>query len=290
MVTACSGGTPAPQQVVAGRPPVRVVSYDFTENQVLAQLYADALRRAGVPVRVQLGLGTREIVEPSLEQGHADLVIDYLGTALDFIEPGTPLAHGTTPVVRAALASRLGHRGIAVLAAASAEDQNGFAVTSDLARRKALTRLSDLVPLAGSLTFGGPPECASRRYCLQGLVGTYGLHFAAVRSLTTRSATAEALRSGEIDVGLLETTDARLAAGQFVLLRDDRALQPRENVVPLVRQAVLQAYGDRLRAPLDAISAHLTTADLVAANRAVEEQEQTPQAAAAALLETLARR
>src|SRR5687767_3382517 len=51
------------------RPPVRIASYDFTENQILAELYGQALRRAGVPVQIEAGLGTREIVEPALEQG-----------------------------------------------------------------------------------------------------------------------------------------------------------------------------------------------------------------------------
>jgi osmoprotectant transport system substrate-binding protein len=117
--------------------------------------------------------------------------------------------------------------------------------------------------------------------CLPGLEQTYGLHFAEVRSMTSRAATVEALIAGEIDVGLLETTDGRLATAPLTLLADDRGLQPPEGVVPLVRTAVLAARGDRLRSALDAVSARLTTADLVELNRAVEVDGLTPAAAAA---------
>jgi osmoprotectant transport system substrate-binding protein len=108
----------------------------------------------------------------------------------------------------------------------------------------------------------------------------YGLQFGEVRSLGTRAETVEALLSGQIDVGLLETTDARLAIAPVMLLTDDRALQPRENVVPLVRSEVAEQWGDRLTDALDETSALLTTTDLVQLNRAVELDGLTPEEAA----------
>ena len=57
---------------------VRFAAYDFSENQILVAVYAEAARRAGVPVSVQSGVATREVVEPALEQGVVDVVIDYL--------------------------------------------------------------------------------------------------------------------------------------------------------------------------------------------------------------------
>ncbi|MFL6094596.1 MAG: glycine betaine ABC transporter substrate-binding protein, partial [Blastococcus sp.] len=88
------------------------------------------------------------------------------------------------------------------------------------------------------------------------------------------------LAAGEIDVGLLETTDARVGSAPVLLLLDDRSLQPPENVVPLVRTAVLDREGDRLRTALDETSARLTTQELVALNRAVETEGLTPTEAA----------
>jgi osmoprotectant transport system substrate-binding protein len=99
--------------------------------------------------------------------------------------------------------------------------------------------------------------------------------------MPSRAATVEALVSGEIDVGLLETTDARLSVSPVMLLVDDRGLQPHENVVPLVRTDVLDRWGDRLRIALDEVSARLVTADLVLLNAAVELDGLTPAEAAA---------
>ena len=125
----------------------------------------------------------------------------------------------------------------------TAEDRNGVAVSAAFATGHPLSRLSDLVPLAAGLTFGGPRECPQRPLCLPGLTEVYGLHFGEVRNMPSRAATVEALVAGQIQVGLLETTDARLEQAPVVLLTDDRALQPHENVVPLVRAAVLDRLG-----------------------------------------------
>ncbi len=253
-----------------GRPVLRVASYDFIENQTLAQVYAQALERAGFPAEVVDGIGTREVVEPALEQSRVDVVIDYLGTMLSFLDPGSSQTHGTPATVSAALRPLLAARGITLMQHSSAEDKNAFAVTVEFRRQHGLTRLSDLASIAGSMTLGGPPECSSRRYCLLGLKDKYGLNFGSFLPVASRSATVVALKSGEIDIGLLETTDARLSLGELVLLDDDRGLQPRENVVPLVRSAVLRSGGEAMQRVLDAVSASLTTTELIGLNRAVE--------------------
>jgi osmoprotectant transport system substrate-binding protein len=277
VLAGCSGNFRQPAVTT-----LRIASYDFSENQILASVYAEGLRREGVPVSLQTGVGTREVIEPALEQGVVDMVIDYQGTALDFVSPG-PHPDLTTPEqLHAALRQAFARRGIAVLDAAAAEDQNGFAVTTPFAAAHRLSRLSDLAPLAGRLTFGGPPECLERPLCLPGLRQVYGLRFRAVRTMSSRAATVEALVAGQIQVGLLETTDARLADEGIRLLADDRGLQPHENVVPLVRTAVLaRRWGARLQAVLNSITARLTTADLVGLNRAVEIHGETPARAAA---------
>jgi osmoprotectant transport system substrate-binding protein len=281
LLAGCSdSGTGGP----AAQRPVRIASYDFVENQVLAELYGEAMRRAGIPVRIESGLGTREIVEPALQQGQVDFVVDYLGTALDFLVPGTEQNHGSPESVHKALAQQLSSRGITALEFAAASDQNGFVVRKSFARQRGVSRLSDLVPMASLLVLGGPPECPRRRYCLVGLESVYGLEFASFRPIPTRAATATALTLGEIDVGMLETTDPRLAGDQLVLLNDDRGLQPVENVVPLVRQETLRQYDD-LEDAVAPVTAALTTAELVKLNHAVEVQHQSPAAAAAAWLD-----
>jgi osmoprotectant transport system substrate-binding protein len=279
LLAACGGaGEPAPAAPVTT---IRFASYDFAENQTLTEVYAEAARRAGLPVSVQHGVGTREVVSPALQQGVVDVVIDYLGTALTFARPSAPDLSREPAEMLAVLSRTLGGRGVLALTASEAEDQNGFAVTAAFAADKGVTRLSDLAALAPGLTFGGPPECPDRPFCLRGLEEVYGLDFGTVLSMPSRAATVEALQSGQIDVGLLETTDARLAVAPVRLLADDRQLQPPENVVPLVRSEAIDRWGEKLRTALDEVSARLTTADLVQLNRAVEIDGLTSAEAAA---------
>jgi osmoprotectant transport system substrate-binding protein len=280
-LTACSSGTSEDGE--RAEDTIRFASYDFSENEILAAVYAEAARQEGLPVSMDAAAGTREVVEPALEQGVVDVVIDYLGTAVRFVDPGSPDGTSTPEQLHATLSGVLGPRGVTVLAAAAAEDQNGFAVSRAFATEHAVTRLSQLEPLAPGLAFGGPPECPERPLCLRGLREVYGLRFGSVVNMPSRAATVEALVAGSIQVGLLETTDARLGGGgaPVVLLADDRSLQPHENVVPLVRTAAVDRWGDRLTAALDAVSARLTTADLSGLNRAVEVEGLTPRAAAA---------
>ena len=277
-IPACSGGTPESSDSDAT---IRFASYDFTENQILAEVYAEGVRRAGLPVSIQEAVGTREVVQPALQQGVLDVVVDYLGTAVAFTDADAPAQDRTPEELGTALAEALDDRGVSVLDAAEAEDQNGFSVTTAFGAENGVGRLSDLAPLAPGLVFGGPPECPERPFCLKGLEDVYGLHFGEVRSMPSRGATVEALVSGEIDVGLLETTDARLSVAPVMLLVDDRGLQPHENVVPLVRTDVLERWGDDLRDALDEVSARLVTADLVSLNAAVELDGLTPAQAAA---------
>ena len=260
---------------------VRFASYDFAENQTLTEVYAEAARRAGLPVSVQHGVGPREVVSPALQQGVVDVVVDYLGTALAFARPSETRPSREPAEMHADLSQTLGERDVLVLDVAKAEDQNGFAVTTAFAAENGLARLSDLADLAPRLTFGGPPECPNRPFCLQGLEDTYGLDFGQVLTMPSRPATVEALLSGQIDVGLLETTDARLAVAPVQLLIDDRDLQPPENVVPLVRADAVDRWGEELRTALDEVSARLTTNDLVNLNRLVEMDGLTPAEAAA---------
>ncbi len=282
LLAGCGGASEAPPAATeSAAAALRMASYDFRENQTLAEVYAEGARRAGIPVTVEHGIGTREIVSPALEQGLVDAVIDYTGTALAFARPDAGPEPRTAEEVHAALERTLFTRGITVLAAAEAQDQNGFAVTRAFAGENDVTTLSDLSPIAGELSFGGPPECPERPFCLLGLREVYGLEFAEVRAMPSRSATAEALRAGQIDVGMLETTDPRLALASLILLTDDRGLQPHENVVPLVRTDAVERWGKELRTALDQVSARLTTDDLIQLNRAVEVEGLTSAEAAA---------
>jgi osmoprotectant transport system substrate-binding protein len=262
------------------RPTIQVASFDFPESEILGQLYAQALRRHGYPVELVAQLGAREVVGPAIEQGKVDLVPEYLGSALNFHNDRDRVATADPGQTHARLEQAFAPRGVSVLGFAPAEDRNGFVVTGELARQRGLERISDLAPIAGRLTIGGPPECPQRPLCLKGLQDLYRLKFARFEAMPSRAVTAAALETGEIQVGMIETTDASLVDADLVQLADDRNLQPADNVVPVVRREVVDAYGPALVRLLNAVSAQLTTRDLTTLNYQVAEGQPAADAVA----------
>jgi osmoprotectant transport system substrate-binding protein len=262
------------------RPIIQLASFDFAESEVLGELYGQALRQHGFPVEQVTQLGAREVVEPALEQGKVDMVPEYLGSALTFLNDGGLAATADPGLTHARLEQAFAPRGVSVLAFAPAENRNGFVVSGDLARRNGLARLSDLSRMAGRLTLGGPPECPQRPLCLKGLQDRYGLRFARFEAMPSRAVTAAALETGEIQVGMIDTTDPHLLEADLVQLADDRRLQPADNIVPVLRREVLDAYGPRLVRLLNAVSAQLTTGELTRLNLQVVKGRPAPDAVA----------
>jgi len=262
------------------RPVITVTSFDFPESETLAELYGQALRQQRYPVEVVARLGPREIVQPALEQGRVDLVLGYLGSTLNFLYDKR-VATADPRATHARLSQALTSRGIRLLAYAKAEDRNGFVVTGDLARQRQLERISDLAPIAHQLTFGGPPECPDRLLCLKGLQDVYGLQFARFEAMPSRTTTADALETGEIDLGMLETTNGNLADRDLVQLADDRRLQPAENIAPMMRTEIAAVYGPRLVRVLNNLTDQLNTRDIIQMNQRVELEGAKPAAVAA---------
>ncbi len=264
----CARSGSAPPVSALDDDAVTIGSFDFPESALLAELYAQALEGHGIRVERRFELGPRELVLPALQRGLIELVPEYAGSALSYLG-GTPSA-ATMPTVLS-LRGALAGRGLSALAPALAQDQNGFVVTAETASRLGLHALSDLAPRADELTMGGPAECPTRQLCLRGLEDTYGLRFGGFLALDAGGPlTLEALLSGAIDVGLMFTTDGTIERRGFVLLDDDRDLQPAENVTPVVRTDVLGRFGPELSGPLDAIAAVLDTQTLRGLNAAVD--------------------
>jgi len=267
LLAACQPGTR--QTTAAGRGAsgqrgaVVVASFNFPESELLAAIYGLAIRHVGIPVRLELDLGPRELVQPALEQDLVDVVPEYLGTGLTSLRPPAGLAMSDPAAVRAALGRALAPWHVQVMTPAAAQDQNGIVVTAATARRLGLHNDSDLRRAAGRLILGGSPECPDRPYCLPGLRKVYGLGFARFLPFDTEPQRVIALREGVVDVAVLDTTDGNLATGDLVLLSDDRHLQPAENVVPVITSSALARYGKRLAGAVNAVSAQLTSKALL---------------------------
>jgi osmoprotectant transport system substrate-binding protein len=268
LLAACGGSGPAPPPRSAPGT-ITVGSFNFPESEVLAEVYGQALVAEGLPVRLALNLGPRELVEPALLRGLVQLVPEYQGSALDFLS-GSQTAVADPAATHAALDRQLAPTVAMALRSAPAQDANAFAVTGATARRYQLEKVSDLVPIADGLDFGGPRECPHRPLCLQGLRDLYELRFRHFFPLDTGgSLTHAALTSGDVDVAVVFSSDPVVAERGFVLLRDDLGLEPAENVTPVVSRALVRRYRDRLTATIDAVSARLTTGQLVSINVAV---------------------
>lgn len=285
LVAAC-GPVEAIRESRRPLPLVKMGSTNFGEQLILAEVYAQALEASGFRVERQLNLGSREAVEPALEAGRIDLYVEYLATMLAFVTRGSQLGSSDAAATHRQLAAALQPLGISVLDYAPAVNTNGFVVTRATADRYFLSKLSDLTPVADRLTFGGPPECPVRPFCLVGLQQTYGITFRGFRILDTGGPqTVSALESGQIDVGLLFTTDPLIQTKQFILLADDRNLQLADNVAPVVRTDLLNRAPPEFRATLNEVSSRLTTSELTALNGRVILEGQSPSDAASSWLQ-----
>ena len=262
-----------------------VASFDFVESVVLARIYTDALRNAGIPVRLEASLGPRELVQPALRQGLVDVVPEYLGTALEANDPRADVDPHDAAAVHEQLATSLTRWHLQVLTPADAQNQNAFVVTRETADRLSLHTVSDLGRLSRGAVLGGPAECPERPYCLLGLREVYGVRVRRFVALDGQAQTLEALTQGVVDVAVMFTTDGALGNSQLVALDDDRALQPVENVAPVVSSRALARYGTRLVDALDTVDARLTTGILRVLNWRVVFGGNRPAAEARGWLE-----
>lgn len=232
------------------------VSGAFTENELVAEMYAQVLEHAGYTVERQFDLPSRETSENALESGQIDLKPEYLSSLLLYLDPNAKASNDPANVARQDR-QLLQQRGITMLTPSRAQDTNEFVATLDTARRYQLTTMTSLARVAGQLRMGGPAECPQRPYCLAGLKRVYGIVFDDFQPLDAGGPlTVAALKDGTVQIGLLFSTDPSIEQNDFVPLVDDKHLQNAENITPVIRSAVLN---DQIRSVLDDVSAQLTT-------------------------------
>jgi len=216
-------------------------------------------------------------VEPALMNGLIQLVPEYSGSALGFLSLGRRPATSDAVATYRSLAQVAESHGLVAAQPAPAQNANAIVVTEATAARYHLRSIADLAGHARRLVFGGPPECRERADCLLGLERTYGLRFKAFTATDTGGPlTRQALQAGQIGVGLLFTTDPSIRERHLVILTDSRAVQPAENVIPLIRRDTVGRYGPRLLATLNAVSARLSTAVLRDLDERVQLDGQAP--------------
>lgn len=236
-------------------------SADFTESQLIATIYSLALQDAGVAVTEQFNIGSREVYIAALQDGSIDLIPEYSGALLKYLDEESTAS--TSEDVVAELADALPD-GIEMYEISEAQDKDILAVTAETAEQYDLTTISDLEPIAGELVLGGPAEWETRVNGVVGLREVYGLEFKEFMSLDAGGPlTMTALLNGQIQVADVFSTDPALTENDLVALEDDKSLFAAENVVPVISSA---KSSDTVEDALNAVSAALTTESLIEMN------------------------
>ena len=280
----CGGGDddpPATSGVATDAPVLRIGTKNFTEQYILGELYAQALRAKGFPVELKRDVGSSEIIHQALTGGALDMYPEYIGVLLSEVANERRRPMDPDAAYRAAREFENGN-GFELLEATPFSDQNALAVTPEFARRNDMHDIGDLRRLPGAVRIGAPPEFRTRFEGLVGLEQRYGLRDAEVVPLAIGRQYDE-LDEGRVDAAAVFTTDGRLAGRRYVLLRDPRVVFASQHVAPVISRRALRAHGPKLPEAIDAVSRRLTEDAMRDMNAAVEDGAR-PEAVAADFL------
>lgn len=260
-------------------PTIRVRGQDFSENITLAEVYGQYLEAKGYDVEILTPAGYRTEALDALEAGEIDLVLDYIGGDQTALAPDTDTSADPDEVVEI-ITPLLADIGVTLLTPSEAQNGDALVVRGD----SDVTSISDLV--GADYVFGGASECYERQQCYIGFTDPdiYGITFADTRTIEFGPQLGENLAAEEVDVVMWGTTAPEIDEQGFRILIDDKGLFPAQNVAPLLRTAIADAHAD-LIADLDALSAAITTDDLIAWNRATDIDKLESDDVAAAWLE-----
>ncbi|MCT9820923.1 ABC transporter substrate-binding protein [Microbacterium sp. W1N] len=241
---------------------ITIGSQAYYSNEIIAEIYAQALENAGFTVDRQFNIGQRDAIIPSLEDGTIQLTPEYTGNLLQFFDPETTAT--TSDDVYAALQDAL-PEGLAVLDQSPATDQDSYNVTAAFAEENNLTTIGDLAGIS-PLVLGGAPELEQRPYGPAGLKETYGVD---VTFEATADTTVDELVAGSIQLANVYSADPLIKTNDLVTLEDPEGLFLASNVVPLVSASV----SDEIADVINKVSAALTPEGLVALNvQSTEDQ------------------
>jgi len=255
-----AGGGPSTRTIVVG-------SQDYYSNEIIAEIYAQALENAGYTVDRQFRIGQREVYLPEIEAGRIDLFPEYTGPLLQYWQPGVTARLPDEVYADLVKATPAGLR---VLDQSPATDQDSYVVTQAFASQWGLTTISDLAKVTVPMTMGANSEAQTRPDGPTGLLQTYGIKvgFTPIED-GGGPLTVKALKDGQIQLAIIYTADPSIASNQLVSLTDDKGLFLASHVVPLASDNIDATAA----AVINAISAAMSPADLIGLDqRSVDEQ------------------
>jgi Periplasmic glycine betaine/choline-binding (lipo)protein of an ABC-type transport system (osmoprotectant binding protein) len=261
----CSGGNPLSANTSGSGSSsggtVVVGSANFPEDEIVAQIYTQALKANGVNASIKPNIGSREVYLAALKDGSIDLVPEYTGNLLQFYNKSSTAQ--TSDDVYAGLSDAL-PKGFEVLQQSKAEDKDSYNVTQAFSDRYHVKSLADLKNVSIPLKVAANPEFATRPYGIPGLKSVYGVSATLVPINDGGGPnTVKALQDGQVQIADIYSTTPAIKQNNFVTLADPQSLIVAQNVVPLINSS---KASERVTTVLNKVSAALTTDDLIEMN------------------------
>jgi osmoprotectant transport system substrate-binding protein len=282
-LSGCASGNPlATEPSASGGGTLVVGSQDYYSNEVIAEIYSQALEDAGYTVQRDFRIGQREVYLPEIEAGKIDVFPEYIGSLDQALNKS---AKGGTPdAVYQDLKSSL-PAGLSVLKPAQAADQNSWTVTEAFAKKYNLTDIASLKNVTEPIVVGGNSELETRPYGPTALKDKYGINTAGFKAVEDSGGplTVKALVDNEIQLANIYTADPNINSNHLVALADPDGLFFPDNVAPVVSKKV----DAKAAAVLDKVDAKLTQSVLVELNsQSVNEKKSAKDIAKAWLADT----
>jgi osmoprotectant transport system substrate-binding protein len=263
---------------------LKVGSKNFTEQFIVAELYAAALEADGFKVERKINLGATLVAHEALRTGAIDIYPEYTGTGLNAVMKAQGVTDTAPDKVHAMVKAHY-EKEFKLTWLKPSGVNNGYAiiVRPETAKSMNLKTLSDLARIAGTLKLGAGPEFGDRRDGLRGLKEVYGLEFGEFRQFAALRLRYEALTQKQIDVANGFSTDWQIAAEKFAALDDDKGLFPPYYLAPVVRLDTV-ASNPKIVAVLERVGALIDNPTMQELNRQVEVDKKEPRQVAAAFL------
>jgi glycine betaine/choline ABC-type transport system substrate-binding protein len=257
-----------------------IASKNFTEEFILGEIYAQALKAGGYTIHKRLDYGSELVAFNGVKTGKVDAYPEYTGTALTTFFDVEP-AEIPKDEQQAYEAAKKGfaESGLTALPPTPFTDSNAVGMTQAHAAELGVQTISDLKKIAGQLTLSGSPECRRRLDCKLGLEQAYGLRFK--RYLPTMLPDRhKVLTSGKADVSIVFSTDGQIAADDLLVLEDDKKLFPPYNVSLVVNDKAAKAAGPDLPKIVAQVQQDLSTKVMQELNSRVDLDQEKPAAVA----------
>lgn len=284
-LSACGGSPLATPSTSAGSGSAGgslvVGSADFPESQVIGEIYAGALNAAGITATTKPNIGSREIYFKAVQDGSVDLVPDYSGNLLSYLDADA--TEVSADDVFKALPGKL-PEGLGVLDAAKAEDKDAMVVTKATAEKYQLKSIEDLAKVCKDFTMAAPATFETRSYGFPGLKKNYNCELKGLQPFSDGGGnlTLQALLEDKVQVADIYTTTPSIVDNDLVVLEDPKNNFKAQQVLPLYNKSKMT---DKAKDALNNVSKILTTEDLINLNRSVSgDQKQSAKDAAAAWL------